>query len=607
MQNRHLLKRLLNNPGTPIWGGATPSAALPFLAIAMALCVFTALPAIAQDSTPVAAPAATPTADQAPNLVRTFQESINPQDLAAHLYFFASDFFEGRETSARGQKMAARYLASQYQRLGLSPAGTVKSDNAQDPRAYLQPFPLYGNRRTGTRLSISGGSTSVYSRTEHDGDSYLMFGNVAETAAGVVFGGYGIADAELGLDEFAAMEAAGINYRENWLLLLDDEPLADAEHSLLKTEDGSPSRWSTSRRTKLQRLFQTGPPKGVLVVGDSSPRTGKSVSEVADASANSLGGIGSLSLEPPDGSRGGNTPPIFVISTEFANQILAPSGRTVAELQADINADLEPIVFAIEGTELEATLENESYETSSENVLAFIEGSDPVLREEIVVISSHYDHIGMTGASEGEDQVNNGADDDGSGTVTVLEIAEAFSRARDAGYGPRRSILFLNVSGEEKGLLGSRYYTDSEPVFALDRTVANLNIDMIGRFDPTHPEADSNYVYIIGSSLISQELHETNLRMNTLLGTNLDLNERFNSKDDPNQFYRRSDHWNFGKHGIPFIFFFTGTHEDYHGAGDEPDKIQYERMARIGQLIFATAWQLANQDDRPAVSGQGFN
>ena len=141
----------------------------------------------------------------------------------------------------------------------------------------------------------------------------------------------------------------------------------------------------------------------------------------------------------------------------------------------------------------------------------------------------------------------------------------------------------------------------------MDKTVANLNIDKIGRYDPTHPGPDNNYVYIIGSNLISQELHDINLRMNDLLGTRLDLNERFNSRDDPNQFYRRSDHWNFGKNEIPFIFFFTGTHEDYHGADDEADKIEYERMARISQLIFATAWQVANQESRPAVSGTGFN
>jgi Zn-dependent M28 family amino/carboxypeptidase len=137
--------------------------------------------------------------------------------------------------------------------------------------------------------------------------------------------------------------------------------------------------------------------------------------------------------------------------------------------------------------------------------------------------------------------------------------------------------------------------------------VTNLNIDMVGRIDPTHTGPNSDYVYIIGSNLVSQELHDINIRVNQEIGTKLDLNERFNSKDDPNQFYRRSDHWNFGKHNIPFIFFFTGTHEDYHGVDDEPEKIGYERMARIAQVIFGTAWQVANQDTAPVVSGEGFN
>ena len=137
--------------------------------------------------------------------------------------------------------------------------------------------------------------------------------------------------------------------------------------------------------------------------------------------------------------------------------------------------------------------------------------------------------------------------------------------------------------------------------------MANLNIDMIGRFDPSHPSESENYVYIIGSNLISQELHDINARVNEITGVGLELDERFNSKDDPNRFYARSDHWNFGKHGIPFIFFFTGTHDDYHEAGDEPDRIAYDRMARIARLIFATAWQVANQDTPPAVSGTGFH
>ncbi|MFT5144920.1 MAG: hypothetical protein ACI80V_002835 [Rhodothermales bacterium] len=577
----------------------------PIKILSAAVLALLVSPVNAQDVAHVAELALTPTADASPDLVRSYQETITPQDLAAHLYFFASDFFEGRETSSRGQKMAAGYLAAQYGRLGLAPAGTAGTDDVRNPAAYLQPFPLYGRRTTGSELSVTGGPTSVFSGSVRDGNSVLVFGNAAETTGGVVFGGYGITDSALGLDEFAAMEAAGINYRDSWLLILADEPLASADRSLLHTEGGEPSQWS-SANTKIRQLRRTGSRKGVLIVGDSSPRAGGSLSDMADERASRLGAVGSLSLDPPSGP-GRVSPPMIMISTEMANSILAPSGRTVADLQADIDDDLSPVVFQIEGAEVTAKVHSETYETSSENVIAFIEGSDPDLKDQIVVVSSHYDHIGMTGNPAGEDQVYNGADDDGSGTVTVLEIAEAFSKARMAGHGPRRSIAFLNVSGEEKGLLGSRYYTDTEPVFALENTVANLNIDMIGRIDPTHPGKDGDYVYIIGSNLISQELHDTNLRMNTLLGTDLDLNERFNSKDDPNQFYRRSDHWNFGKHEIPFIFFFTGTHDDYHGQDDEPERIEYERMARIGQLIFATAWQLANQTERPTVSGAGFN
>ena len=239
----------------------------------------------------------------------------------------------------------------------------------------------------------------------------------------------------------------------------------------------------------------------------------------------------------------------------------------------------------------------------SENVAALVEGSD--LRDEVVVVSAHLDHVGDDG--EGEDAIYNGADDDGSGTVSILEIAEAFQLAKEAGHGPRRSILFLHVSGEEKGLLGSEYYADREPLLPIENTVTNLNIDMIGRYDPERGFDTTDYVYIIGGDLISQDLSDWNAAVNEATGTDLFLSDRFNSPDDPNQFFRRSDHWNFGKYDVPFIFYFTGTHEDYHGVGDEPEKIDYDRLAEISRLIFGTAWEVANRDERPAVSGIGFN
>jgi len=556
-------------------------------------------------------PENTPTAYENPDLVMKYQSTITPEDLAAHLYFFASDFFEGRETTARGQKLAAHYLASQYRKMGASPYGTVVTSNPMDPAAYFQPFDVYGNRTTSANLIVIVNGERIASSTNSDAEtddkSYLMFGSTPKISGGVVFGGYGIQDDDLGYNDFKAMEAAGISAEDSWLMILADEPLSSAEKSLLKTDDGTPSAWTTRRFRKISAATGSKP-VGILLVVDSSPRFDGTVAQQAALVANGRSrGVGPLSLEPSSGGgRRRSFPTVFAISSSFANTILDSTGKTIQSLQSEINSSLKPQVFVLDGVEITGSIERNSFEAVTENVVAFVEGSDSALKDEFVVISSHYDHIGMTDAGD-KDGINNGADDDGSGTVTVLEIAEAFVKAKADGVGPRRSILFLNVAGEEKGLLGSAYYTDNEPIVPLENTVTNLNIDMIGRIDPTHPGDGPDYVYIIGSNLISQELHDINQRVNKLVGIDLDLNERFNSKDDPNQFYRRSDHWNFGKHNIPFIFFFTGTHDDYHGVDDEPEKIEYDRMARIGQLIFATAWQIANQDDRPAVSGTGFN
>ena len=205
----------------------------------------------------------------------------------------------------------------------------------------------------------------------------------------------------------------------------------------------------------------------------------------------------------------------------------------------------------------------------SENVLAFIKGTEKP--DEIVVISAHLDHVGMNANGD----VYNGADDDGSGTVAVLEIAEAFQKAANEGNGPKRSVLFLHVTGEEKGLLGSRYYTEN-PTFPIANTVTDLNIDMIGRVDERH-QGNPNYVYLIGSDKLSTELHAISEAMNEKY-TQLELDYKYNDDNDPNRFYYRSDHYNFAQYNVPIIFYFNGTHEDYHGIGDTPDKINYEML-----------------------------
>ena len=238
----------------------------------------------------------------------------------------------------------------------------------------------------------------------------------------------------------------------------------------------------------------------------------------------------------------------------------------------------QPMKLNIKGVEVE-----------TENVAAIIKGSK--FPEEYIVISSHLDHIGIKNG-----EINNGADDDGSGTVALLEIAEAFKMAADVGQGPKRSLIFLHVTGEEKGLLGSSYYANN-PLYPLAQTMTNLNVDMIGRTDPKREDKDPNYIYLIGADRLSQDLHDISEATNTKY-TQFKLDYTFNEEKDPNRFYYRSDHYNFAKNNIPVIFYFSGTHEDYHKPGDTPDKIMYDLLAKRTQLIFYTAWELANRTNK---------
>lgn len=228
----------------------------------------------------------------------------------------------------------------------------------------------------------------------------------------------------------------------------------------------------------------------------------------------------------------------------------------------------------------------------TENVLGFLKGSEKP--DEILVITSHYDHVGII-----DGEIHNGADDDGSGTVTVLEIAQAFAEAAAKKRGPKRSVLFMTVTGEEKGLLGSRYYTDNDPIFPLDNTVANLNIDMVGRVDDAHSD-NPEYIYLIGSDKLSQELHILSEEVNKTY-TNLELDYTYNDENDPNRFYYRSDHYNFAKNNVPIIFYFNGTHPDYHKPTDTIEKIDFETMEKRARLVFHTGWEIANRSERIKV------
>lgn len=235
---------------------------------------------------------------------------------------------------------------------------------------------------------------------------------------------------------------------------------------------------------------------------------------------------------------------------------------------------------------------NNRSKNSSENVIAFIKGTEKP--NEILVVSSHYDHEGVKNG-----EIYYGADDNASGTTAVLEIAQAFSTAKKEGYGPKRSVLFVNFTGEEKGLLGSKYFSNN-PIYPLKNMVAGLNIDMVGRIGKERDPNDDNYVYVIGADRLSPELHNINEKANATY-THLDLDYKFNALDDPNKFYSRSDHYNLAKHNIPIIFYFNGTHVDYHKPTDTADKINLELLTKRAKLVFYTAWEIANREDRLLV------
>ena len=231
----------------------------------------------------------------------------------------------------------------------------------------------------------------------------------------------------------------------------------------------------------------------------------------------------------------------------------------------------------------------------SENIWAYIEGSEKP--NEVVVISAHYDHVGVKNG-----EVYNGADDDGSGTVALLEIAQAFQIAKNEGHGPKRSVLILHVTGEEHGLHGSRYYSEN-PLFPLANTITDINIDMIGRRDELHKNSN-NYVYLIGSDYLSTDLYNICEDANKNY-VNLFIDYKFNDRRDSNRFYYRSDHYNFAKNGIPSVFLFNGVHADYHKPTDKVEKIEFDALTKRTQLAFAIAWELANRDNRPVVDKSG--
>ncbi|MFM6954816.1 MAG: M28 family peptidase [Sphingobacteriaceae bacterium] len=483
---------------------------------------------------------------------------ITKEDAYKHLSVLASDEYEGRETGKPGAWKAAEYIAAQFKSLGLK---------APVNGSYFQKVPLVEIAPGNSSLKVGKESFTNF-KDFYTSSSKIDF---TKSITEVIFVGYGIEDEKFN-------ELAGLDLKGKVVLYsTEKEPFVNGKSIITGTE--KTSSWTAAKR--LRNLQSKNPALIISFNADLESNLKRMASYLQTPR---------LILDKP------NQPvqaSVITVSKAVADAILAKTKSSITSLTASIASSGKPASKAVK-TNLQASVLSKVSSARAENVMGLLEGSD--LKDEIVVVSGHYDHIGLT--KEGADKVNNGADDDGSGTTGVLEMAQAFTKAKAEGHGPRRSILFLTVCGEEKGLLGSEWYSES-PVLPLEKTVTDLNIDMIGRVDPAHKD-NPEYVYLIGSDKLSTDLHKISEYTNATY-SRLTIDYKYNDPNDPERIYYRSDHYNFAKHGIPIIFYFNGVHEDYHKPSDEVSKINFDMLAKRARLVFFTAWDIANRDKAPVV------
>ena len=521
----------------------------------------------------------------------TYHERITPQFLRQHLEVLAHDTLEGRSTGMAGQKVAAGYIADYYRELGFTPQG--------DNNTYFQRFNLnaeYTDSLVYRTYVIEGSDTLLINHSIESKDSqgnYIrMFGGSEPLRGDVIFAGFGLNDFERGVHHLE-----GLDLQNKWILIFEDIPHIVNGDTLINPE--------YSGNNRLRTILGEKDAAGILLISDYSE---EEFAQLADISSSLMRKPSNMKLEYLDDERrtAGFPKGFMQISPTMASRFLG------LDKDSDLEAFKNSLTQSIQKftpIETSFTLDYKPYDgpgyIETENVLAYLEGADPELKNEVLVLMAHYDHIGITQPDDTGDTINNGADDNGSGTVALMTIANAFHQAKQDGFRPKRSILFLHVTAEEVGLLGSRYYSD-HPVIPIENTVANFNADMIGRSDPENIQrGDTDYIYLIGGEIISSEL-DSLVQAGNSKTVSMRLDRRYNDLQDRNQFYRRSDHWNFGRLGIPFVFFFTGVHEDYHRPSDTIDKIDFEKLSRVVKVIYASSIEVTNYDGRPVVDNEEF-
>ena len=492
-----------------------------------------------------------------------YASTINTSELKEYLEVIAADSMEGRLTGERGQKKAGRYIAENF-KISEVPPGFITDTGS----SYFQQFNLYKKTWEESYIKIKG------KRKDFLKDFYIIgspdFSNETEVEA--KFLGYGI-------DEKNYSDYEGADVRNKAVVVFMGEPKDKNEESRI-----------TNNKEKYQLADSWQ--KKAMIAKEKGARAIFLVKASTDEGFQQDLNLHRCFLEQAAisvaASKNVVTSNVFFIPPSLAAEIFNMSTEDFLNLRKKTGEKGVAGYKKVKSSRITIKASRKEILFSTENVLGFIEGSDK--KDEVVIVTAHYDHEGIKCG-----QIYNGADDDGSGTVAIMEIAEAFALAKKEGKGPRRSLLFMAVTAEEKGLLGSAYYVEN-PVFPLSNTVANLNIDMIGRLDHAH-EKNENYVYLIGSDKLSSRLHSISEEVNKSY-TQLQIDYTYNNENDPNKFYYRSDHYNFAKNNIPVIFYFTGVHDDYHMPTDDIDKILFHKVEKIARLVFHTAWELANMEQK---------
>jgi Zn-dependent M28 family amino/carboxypeptidase len=512
-------------------------------------------------------------------------ESIRKAELKADLFFLASDGMRGRLTDTSENAIAAEWVKSRFERLGLTPAGP--------DRSYFHAYNLLtATIGSPNALQVSASNRTLQPRAGQD--FYPQRFSASGHAKGeLVFAGFGVSARAQGHDDFAGTAVTG-----KIVLALDHEP---GERDPASALDGVVSAEAATALRKTLAAQAKGA-AAILFVSDAHNHPGPQNFEAAATAF--------WPDTPPRIERYTLAMlmervriPAAQISTSLAEAI---TGKTMEELGRLAESAGGTPAVAIASTDVEITTAVNRHVVPDRNVLAAIEGGDPKLKDEWIIVCAHYDHEGADGP-----RIFNGADDDGSGTVGVLEIAEAYALAARDGRRPRRSVLFAAWNSEERGLLGAWAYAE-QPLVPRDRIVAVLNMDMIGRneevpegggarfrgLDLQTAESNRNAINIIGTAR-SADMKAATQKANAAIGLEL----KFRYDNNISNLMRRSDHWPFLQHGIPALWFHTGLHPDYHTVYDRPEKINYDKMEKAARLVYQMSWDLAQQNGRPKLGG----